>query len=347
MSPTALAGLAIASVVSSAGVVWLVRTAAGRRGWLDVPNRRSLHEGPIPRGGGIGIVAVLIPVLAGLALTGFMPLRLAAGAVAMALTTLVGGIDDVRTLNIAPRLLTHVAAGVLVAWIALQVPVEPFHLGLSEGALVVWWMFWTVSTINVVNFMDGTDGLVGLQAVVFGLFLLLAGDSTVTLVFAVSLTGAALGFLLFNWSPASIFLGDSGSGALAIAMVLGGIFTLQDRSWSIFHAFLPLMPLFADALTTTIHRAWRGEKLWIAHRTHVYQLLVQGGWSHARVALLYGAASVACSYWALSSSAFDETFLTGGAILLSMMIAGLEIVRARVTRQIPYGDGRKDARQTR
>jgi Fuc2NAc and GlcNAc transferase len=156
----------------------------------------------------------------------------------------------------------------------------------------VWWVFWGVSAVNVVNFMDGIDGLVGSQALIFGLHLaVLAGPTGGAGLFGSTLVGAAAGFLLWNWAPAKVFLGDAGSGGLGLAMVLGGALLMREREVGLIVAFLPLYPLFLDATITRLLRVLYGKGLMSAHRAHLYQRLANGGWGHARVTLLYAAAA--------------------------------------------------------
>lgn len=342
MSIPALVGIVFVGAVCSAAIVWTVREAARRRGWLDLPTPRSSHEVPTPVGGGIGVVAVMFVALVGLAIAGVESASMIAGAVGLGGIALLGWLDDVHGLSVGSRLSVHMVVGAIVSWIALGASWAPFDLGLPPAVLFVWWVFWTVSAINVVNFIDGADGLIGLQTVVFGLFVLLAGESTETAVLGASLAGAAIGFLVFNWEPASIFLGDVGSGGLAVAMLLAGVFTLEDPAWSALHAFLPLMPLFADELTTMVHRLLRGERLTVPHRDHAYQILVRSGWTHARVALLYGVASSVCASWALYRNRLDGEFLLGGILLLALAIGGLEIARWRGSAVIGKREPRRE-----
>lgn len=140
--------------------------------------------------------------------------------------------------------------------------------------------------------LDGTDGIIGLQAAIFGLHILLNGSTdSRALIFGAVVVGASLGFLIWNWSPAKIFLGDVGSGAVGILMVVGGILLMARKEMSLVGAFLPLAPIFLDASVTLLARALKGARLSDAHREHVYQVLAIGGWGHPRIALAYGAAA--------------------------------------------------------
>ena len=192
----------------------------------------------------------------------------------------------------------HILTGVAVGWVARDI-----GAGLGApvaGELVfVWWVFWTVSAINVTNFMDGIDAIIGLQIVVFAAFSAwsLTGNPFGLSLAGVSL-GASVGFLIFNWPPARVFLGDVGSGVAGLLFVLLGALTAADRQWTVAHAFLPLLPLFADELITMARRVRRGESLITPHRSHVYQRLVQAYPGHGKVALGYAGAAALCGLWA-------------------------------------------------
>jgi UDP-N-acetylmuramyl pentapeptide phosphotransferase/UDP-N-acetylglucosamine-1-phosphate transferase len=195
---------------------------------------------------------------------------------------LVGWLDDKHGLSVRPRLAVHVVAGVAVA-----------ALGARAGwhwAVGLWWILWTVSSINVVNFMDGIDGLIAGQTVIaMGSMALLAPATGVARPFAIAVAGATSGFLLWNWPPARIFLGDVGSGSLGFALALAGALVVAEGEVGFVRVFLPLFPLFLDAAVTMYRRARRGERITTAHRSHLYQRLANGGWGHGRVSLLYAA----------------------------------------------------------
>jgi len=221
-----LSGLAF---VISAVLTGLLRRYSLSRALLDIPNDRSLHDAPTPRGGGLSFVAVFLAVLAGLALAGVIPVRLALtlgpGGVLVALT---GWLDDRGHVPVLIRL----AAQFLAAALALAAlgGVESLDLGwhkVSFGAAgsflaavgIVW-------TINLYNFMDGIDGIAGVEAITTaafaGLLLCWKGAPGMALLCAV-LASAAAGFLLWNWPPAKIFMGDVGSG------FLGYVFPVMAR----------------------------------------------------------------------------------------------------------------------
>lgn len=321
-----MAATGIASAAVAGLAVEGVRRYAYRSGLLDVPNERSSHEVPTPRGGGVGF---LVPVVLAMVLTpvvGAPPALAYLGGTAVVLTAVVGWMDDRHSMPVAPRLGVHVAAALFIASLTLVWDSSGLVLVSSGIAAAGIWAFWTVSVINVVNFMDGTDGLIGLQAAVYGAFgACVLGPSGAGL-FASVLAGAAVGFLVLNWDPARIFMGDVGSGALGVVMVLVGLLTVLEADWSVVHAFLPLMPLFVDETLTMVRRVRNGERAWEAHRSHVYQRLVQQGWSHGRVAILYGAASVLCAVVSIALPEVALSFLiTAGATFLGLLTGALAL----------------------
>jgi Fuc2NAc and GlcNAc transferase len=313
----------------------LVRRYALANGVLDIPNARSSHRVPTPRGGGVGIIIPVVVVLFALPLTGFPWSLSSAAALVVALVAVVGWVDDHRSLSVRVRLIGHLVAGVIVAVVASGAGVRPFHPAIPAMLAAAWWVFWTVSAINVVNFIDGIDGIIGLQAFVYGLFAVAAVglQASPAAVLALALAGAALGFLLLNWSPARIFMGDVGSGSLGVIFVVLGVLTMREAGWSIVHAFLPLMPIFADEVLTMSRRIARGESLSEPHRTHVYQRLVQAGWGHGPVAALYGLLAATCGAWALIERSGTPVFWIGAGIALVATFALLGLLRGRAERQ--------------
>jgi Fuc2NAc and GlcNAc transferase len=267
-----------------------VRRYALGRALLDVPSDRSSHTKPTPRGGGLGmIVACLLVAVVALWSGLRAEWALAATLVGAVAVAVVGWLDDHGSLGVAPRLSVHLLAGLTVGWLAQGVP-GPF--GLVGAAAAAWWVFWTVSSINVTNFLDGIDGMIGLQMLVFGLHIarLDAGQGSASIL-AAALVGSALGFLAWNWAPARIFMGDVGSAAAGMLLVVTGVLVQRSDRWPVSIVFLPLFPIFLDA-AVTLFRRWRsGAPLTQAHRSHLYQRLANGGWGHARVSLLYGVAA--------------------------------------------------------
>lgn len=257
---------------------------------LDHPNHRSLHERPTPRTGGL---AIMMGAAFGWALSWppyeLMPM-LALALVLSALTF----IDDVRGLPIGLRFGLHFTAAAV--FLGTQ-PILPGHwVGEAIALIAVIWM------TNLFNFMDGSDGLAGgMAAIGFGFFYWAAyRDGMIAFALtAASLTGASLGFLLFNFSPARIFMGDTGSIPLGFLAATLGITGWQDRLWPITFPVLIFSPFIADASLSLAKRLLRGEKVWQAHREHYYQRLIRMGLGHKKTALFGYGLMFACGFTAL------------------------------------------------
>lgn len=262
------------AVATSAGVIaFLLHSQLGLRLAPDLPNERSLHRQPIPRLGGLGIVLALGATGYGVA-GALQPLLWLAAALA-----LISLLDDLRSLPARVRLLAHLGTAALYVFTVLPAPTFPV------GVMLVLILAWG---INLYNFMDGANGLAGGMALIGFAFLgsaaWLGGDAQLAL-FALTIAAAALGFLLFNFHPARIFLGDCGSiplGFLAGALSLWG---WRNGTWDWLLPVLVFSPFLADATVTLLKRAASGEKFWRAHRDHYYQRLIRMGWSHRRLAV--------------------------------------------------------------
>jgi UDP-N-acetylmuramyl pentapeptide phosphotransferase/UDP-N-acetylglucosamine-1-phosphate transferase len=279
------------SFVFAVAVVDLVRRHAVRRRLMDIPNERSSHTTPTARGGGLGVVVVVSVLwLATIgASASLWRLELMLCVAAMLAVATVGWLDDRSSLRVGPRLAVHVLSGVAVAALSVRIG---WHWWIG-----LWWVLWAVSSINVVNFMDGIDGLIASQVTIAMLhFAWLAPSSALARPMALAVAGASAGFLVWNWPPARIFLGDVGSGALGFALVFAGALTMAARSTDVVRVYLPLFPLFLDAAWTLVRRARRGERLTSAHRSHLYQRLANGGWGHRRVSALYAIAAIAGAF---------------------------------------------------
>jgi UDP-N-acetylmuramyl pentapeptide phosphotransferase/UDP-N-acetylglucosamine-1-phosphate transferase len=162
------------------------------------------------------------------------------------------------------------------------------QLNLSNLAWVIAAVLWIGWCTNLYNFMDGTDGLAGGMAVLgfsaYGFTAASTGDQHfATACYAVA--AASAGFLLFNFHPAKVFMGDAGSIPLGFLMGALGLLGRQANLWPFWFPTLVFSPFIADATVTLFKRALRGERFWQAHREHYYQRLVRMGWSHRRVAL--------------------------------------------------------------
>ena len=281
-------------LVGAALIAWgviRVRLRFSGRG-LDLPGHRSLHETPVPHGGGLGIVAAVLLVGSWI---GVPPLWLAGVAVLAAVSI----VDDWRHLPFWLRLMVHLAVAASVVFSHVS--------GVSVVAVVaVLLIAWA---INAYNFMDGADGLAGSMSVTgfsaYAIGFFVGGFDGLALL-CVGTVVAALVFLRFNWHPARIFMGDVGS--IPLGFLAGGLgwYGVIAGAWPVWFPVLVFSPFLFDASFTLLRRALRGERVWEAHREHYYQRMVRMGCSHAAM----------CRRWVLLM------VLAASQAVIALMIAG-------------------------
>lgn len=287
---------ALAGVCSYVLTGW-VRKLALARGVVDVPNERSSHLIPTPRGGGVAIVTATLAGTGALKILGAISLQpfiaIFGGGIAVAI---VGYLDDRHQLSPRVRLAVHFGAALwALAWMGGLPPLRfgdtVFTFGWDGyvlGALGIVW------TLNLFNFMDGIDGIAGSEAV----FIVCAGALiTLTEVSGSLLVGdvagpaamvaaACCGFLLWNWPPAKIFMGDAGSGYLGYVVVVLALAAARENPVALLVWLILGGIFFVDATVTLVRRVVRGERVHEAHRSHAYQWLSRRWGSHQRVTLL-------------------------------------------------------------
>jgi Fuc2NAc and GlcNAc transferase len=285
---------AIIAFLMTYGGIWLLRKIAGKR-FLDVPNERSSHVAPTPRGAGVAIVLVtllffLLPSLLGFSFN--LPWQIYVGAILIAGISLI---DDYRSLPNWLRFGFHFAGAILAInalgfFRIIEIPLFGFmEIGWLGLPLTV---LWIVGLTNIYNFMDGIDGIAGTQALVTGIGWLLIGFLFINIELAwfgivVMLTGFA--FLLHNWSPAKIFLGDVGSAFWGFLFAVVPLWAENRTGKSFFLIGILTVWIFLfDGVLTIFRRAFKGENIFAAHRSHLYQRLVIKGFSHSFVTKLYG-----------------------------------------------------------
>lgn len=277
--------------IGSLGLTAVLRRYALARSLMDIPNARSSHSLPTPRGGGVAIVISFLCALCMLERAGVLPwASFVALAGSGAMVALIGFMDDHGHIIARWRLLGHfVAAAWALYWFGgvpqlslFGLPIEAGWLSAGLGLLYLVWM------LNLYNFMDGIDGIASIQAicVCLGGCVLYALTGDMQAVWPLlSLAAAVAGFLVWNFPPARIFMGDAGSGFLGI--ILAGL-SLQ-AAWNHPHllwGWLILMGVFVvDATYTLLRRLLRGERIYEAHRSHAYQYASRHCKSHLTISL--------------------------------------------------------------
>jgi UDP-N-acetylmuramyl pentapeptide phosphotransferase/UDP-N-acetylglucosamine-1-phosphate transferase len=271
---------------------------------LDVPNERSSHVKPTPRGGGLVIVlASLFAYVVYSKITG----RNFSGSYLLgaSIVALVSWLDDLFSISFIWRFLVQSLAAILIItalgyFREIYIPfVGNLDFNIFGSILTFFWIVWLT---NAFNFMDGIDGLAGTQAVTAGIGWAFVGkisgfDSAAIL--GGVLAFSSLGFLLQNWHPAKVFMGDVGSAFLGFSFAVLPLIAERDIAGdSLILSFLPLISVslvwlfLFDTVLTFFRRLLNGEKVWQAHREHIYQKLVISGYTHKFVTVLYGTTSV-------------------------------------------------------
>ena len=276
--------------------VGTLRAWAARGNALDIPNPRSSHTRPTPRGGGLAIVVCTLIGLwvLSLSLRNVLDLRMTIGySLGAILIAAVSWRDDLEPVSNRVRFGAHVAGALIVLftvgwWEQVTLPLLPsFSLGLLGSVIT---LFWIVGLVNVYNFMDGIDGLAGGQAVIAGVAWAALGwwfNQWLVAILSVLVAAASAGFLLHNWPPARIFMGDVGSAFLGFTFaVVAVIASFSDPRLALVGVVL-LWPFMFDATYTLLNRLRKGENIFQAHRSHLYQRLVIAGQTHRKVTSLY------------------------------------------------------------
>ncbi|KVD68744.1 glycosyl transferase [Burkholderia ubonensis] len=297
------AAVALAAAIASTTILrTLLATGLAWRLATDIPNDRSLHTLPTPRVGGWGIVPVCVLAMLWLAPRMWLIAVAAVGLAALS------QLDDRRGLPARVRFAAHLTG--VVALIAVYPVAAPWWLLAVVGFMMVW-------LTNLYNFMDGADGLAGGMALFgFGAYAvaaltgahpspdLVAGGSAIA--------GAALGFLLLNFHPAKLFLGDAGSIPLGFMAGALGYWGWRRGVWPIWFPAMVFSPFIADASVTLLRRLLRREKFWQAHREHYYQRMVRSGIGHGRTAIywyLIMLAGIIIALWALGRQELQQWLL--------------------------------------
>lgn len=269
------------SFAATLAIVFAVKRLAERAQVLDVPNERSSHKVPVPRVGGVGVVAGVGLTLL-LAPGSFQELRWALGGGLV--LALIGLFDDLRGLRPAVRFLGQLLVCCGFVFIqplpdALQIVSLSIHLGGWAAAAHVLWLMWM---LNLFNFMDGIDGLAGSQIASAAVLFLLSTTGAISS-FSLILLGSTCGFLFWNWPRAKVFMGDAGS--TSIGFLIGALTLLAAPQLAITASVLVLLPFIFDATFTLIRRVCERRKVWEAHRSHIYQL--PQAWGAKNTTVLY------------------------------------------------------------
>lgn len=282
-------------VAGSAGITYLTMGYANKK-LMDIPNDRSSHEIPTPRGGGVAIVISyalsLLYLYLSHKLNPGITLALAGGLpIAM-----IGFIDDHRHVSARLRLMIQILSATWsILWLDgllyLQFNGEEYQLGQVGNILAILLLVWLV---NLFNFMDGIDGIAASEVIFVGLSaftILTLKNSNISFINEglplLSLAAASLGFLFWNWPPARIFMGDVGSGVVGFLIGVSALYSAKSGAISLVTWLILLGTFYVDASFTLAQRILTGQNFTQAHRSHAYQKAARLHGSHKKVTLTF------------------------------------------------------------
>lgn len=273
----------ISTGILSLMLTYLVRHFALRKSILDIPNDRSSHSIPTPRGGGLAVAITWFIGIAYFFIRGRIEPALFYALLSGLPLTLIGFADDVFSLKPIVRFLVQFICAALALWflgglhfIDYGLSTMDFPILLTPLAFIA--IIWS---INLFNFLDGIDGYIGSEIVFIGLAAYaLTGDQI-----GLILAAATFGFLLWNWPKAKIFMGDVGSTLLGFTVALMAIYHQNNYISSVWVWLILTSVFWFDATVTLFRRFINKEKLSEAHRKHAYQRAVQSGYSHQLVTI--------------------------------------------------------------
>jgi len=294
---------------------------------VDRPNERTLHQGSIPRGGGVVIAGFLIISLLVAAVLGDRFAFFAGLALLMSGWTLLAWRDDHQDLSPRFRLIVQILLALLTVtafgWVD---NVEGFALGWFGALITVLGIIWLA---NLYNFMDGMDGLAASQSIIasitLGFWFFMAANTELAMVCLV-VAASSYGFLLWNWRPAKIFMGDVGSITLGAFFATMIVIAANRHDFPVLSLVLVFSIFIADASITIALRALRGEKVWLPHRSHFYQRLGALGISHAKIVSAAIILMLLCSVIATITVLYRDMIELGILLVLVIVFSSVSWV---------------------
>jgi len=265
-------------------LTWLIRLWALKHRILDIPNKRSSHSSPTPRGGGLAIVISWYLSITFLFAYNYIADNLYYAFLSGSILAVISLMDDLFSLKPAVRLTGQIVSAFLALF---------FLKGIDQIVI----LDWTISSnyilipliiitivwfINLFNFLDGIDGYASIEAICMAAVIFLFTGNKLSLLLIASIAG----FLFWNWPKAKIFMGDVGSTQLGFILIVLGIYLNNEAQFNLIYWIILASPFWFDA-TYTLFRRWKNnEKLSQAHKKHAYQRIVQYGYTHLQTNLV-------------------------------------------------------------
>jgi len=316
--------------------VWLILRLPASWIALDRPNNRSLHQTPTPRLGGVAILAGIMLPFGVYCFLGELQSDFVFILISLILVAAISLVDDFYSISFLIRITIHIIAAILIVnsghaitdintdWGGITLSV---YIAVPTSILFIVWM------INLYNFMDGIDGLAGGMAVIgFGTFAtigIMEGDFAFA-ISALVITSSVLGFLFWNYPPARIFMGDSGSSSLGLLAAAFSLWADVNELIPIWMSVVIFSPFIVDATVTLIIRIIKRERFWDAHKSHHYQLVAESGMSRRKLLLIEYMLMLVCSIVAIFS--YDASI--GLQISGMLVLAILFLILMRYARKI-------------
>lgn len=278
----------------SFSITYLVRLIALKKNKLDIPNHRSSHKIPTPSGGGLGVVIGFYLALIFLWFNQYLETQYFIAILGIIVVVIVGFIDDYRPISAKFRLLIHFISALWICYFIGCLDYEALSITWWQIALSITSIVYLVWLLNLYNFMDGIDGLAGVQGITVclgAMAILISNNQTNHIPLLAVLSASLLGFLVWNWPPAKIFMGDVASGFIGILIGAISLITSQEQTLSLF-TWLILMAVFiSDATMTLISRLFNGENIVQSHNSHAYQVLSRQ-YGHKKVTMAIGIVNI-------------------------------------------------------
>jgi len=287
-------------LIASISITYYVRHLAVKNDLFDIPNQRSSHNIPTPKGGGISIIVLLIITTGGLFYFQMISREIMLSiTVGLLIISIIGFIDDYKNLPILIRLIGYTFGAMISLYFiggvdslfesshnffkCCDINISKFEVAGPFFAIL--YMLWLT---NLYNFMDGVDGFAAVQTICVSLFcsfLFYFSGNYALAVIMFCLVSATIGFLYWNWAPAKIFMGDVGSCSIGFFFGLFSIYTAKEEIIPISIWLILLAPFIGDATFTLIKRMINKEKWYKAHNSHAFQNLFQLGLSHGQLTI--------------------------------------------------------------
>ncbi len=324
--------LSFALLLISYVLTWIIKKISHRVSIFDFPNKRSSHSDPTPTGGGLAIVITWYIGITSLYLLKEIEPKLYFALLSGIFLAIISLVDDFVNLKPPVRLVFQLITSIIAFVILGDIEsIKIFglniniHIHVITYPLVIIGMIWF---INLFNFLDGIDGYASTEAISIALILLFFTGNPVLLVFI----ACTLGFFVWNWPKARIFMGDVGSTQLGFILIVLGIYFNNTAQFSIISWLILLSPFWFDA-TFTLFRRWRnGEIISQAHKKHVYQRFTQAGFSHLRTDINLVIINAVAVLFVLLTRRFE--FLMVPLFLLYLMF--LYILVRLVDKKVPF-----------